>query len=129
MDHDPNSAALREARRHQKLGNCSDICLICGQPALKIVSVKFAEAHGIPRSLIEGHHVVGVRRNSQLMVPLCLTHHWILTVKLINENIHMQAERDDNEFVAQCLTMLAIFLEILSPALRDWAERLRERSK
>lgn len=90
MDHDPNSAALREARRHQKLGNCPDICLICGQPALKIVSAKFAEAHGIPRSLIEDHHVLGVRRNSQLTVPLCLTHHWILTAKLLNENISIQ---------------------------------------
>jgi|HubBroStandDraft_6_1064221.scaffolds.fasta_scaffold01398_6 hypothetical protein len=90
MDCDPNRTALREARRHQRLGGCPDICIICGEPALKTVTAKFAETHGIPRSLIEQHHIVGKQRNSQLLVPLCLTHHWKVTVGLLQENISMR---------------------------------------
>jgi hypothetical protein len=129
MDCDPNRTALREARRHQRLGDCPDICIICGEPALKTVTAKFAETHGIPRSLIEQHHIVGKQRNPQLLVPLCLTHHWKVTVGFLQENISMRRERDAKKFVAQCLRALAIFLEMLVPALRNWADRLLELSK
>lgn len=124
MDRDPNRTALREARRLQRLGDSSGCCVICGEPALKAVTAKWAKAHGIATSLIEQHHTVAWQRDSELMVPLCLTHHWKATVGLLQECIGMRRERDRIELVANCLKALAAFFEMLAPALRRWAKQL-----
>jgi hypothetical protein len=124
MDRNPDGTALREARRHQKFGANSPFCLICGQPALKIVTAALAEARGIPRGVIADHHVVGCRRESSLTAPLCLSCHWLVTTNLLRESISMRAEQDSNQFVASCLIALAVFLEMLCPSLRAWASRL-----
>jgi hypothetical protein len=129
MDSDPNRTALRESHRIQQLQLDSHVCLICGEPALKTVSVQFAQTHGIPRSLIERHHVVGRKRDAELMVNVCLTHHWLLTTGLLREGVDMQAERNVDVRIAQCLVAVAILLEMLAPALRRWADKLRKRSK
>ncbi len=123
-DHDPIRTALREAHRQQRLGDCVDVCIICGEPALKAVSNKFAQTHGIPRSLVERHHVVGKQRDAKLVVPLCLTHHWIMTVRLLEENVSMRREQDQRKFVAQCLRALIAFLRLLVPAMEKWVDRL-----
>jgi len=129
MDSDPNRTALREARRSQRLGAYHDACIICGEPALRTVSVQFAQTHGIPRSLIERHHVVGRKRDAELMVHVCLTHHWLVTTGLLREGVDMQAERNVDVQIAQCLVAVAILFEMLAPALRRWADKLRKRSK
>lgn len=126
MDGDPNRTALREAKRLQNLGGCNGVCVICGEPSLVTVTAEFAEEHGIPRSLIETHHAVCRRRDPDLHVPLCLTHHWKATVGLLRENIGTQSERSKIERVAHCLIALASFLEMLAPAIRRWAAKLKE---
>jgi hypothetical protein len=123
-DHDPVRTALREARRQQRLGDCVDVCIICGEPALRTVSNRFGEAHGISRSLVEQHHVVGKQRDTKLVVPLCLTHHWKMTVRLREENVSMRREQDQRKFVAQCLRALIAFLRLLVPAMENWVDRL-----
>ncbi|MGH2508122.1 MAG: hypothetical protein ACRDHZ_12060 [Ktedonobacteraceae bacterium] len=124
MDRDPNRTALREARRLQRLGSCEEVCVVCGQPATKGVSAQFAQDHGIAKTLIEKHHVVGKERDEGLVVPLCLTHHWLLTVGLLRESIEMKRDQKVQVRVAQCLRALALFLELLTPALREWANLL-----
>ena len=129
MDSDPNRTALRESHRIQRLRLDSHVCLICGEPALKTVSVQFAQTHGIPRSLIERHHVVGRKRDAEPTVFLCLTHHWMITTGLLREGVYMQTERNVDVRIAQCLIAVAILFEMLAPALRRWADKLRTRSK
>jgi hypothetical protein len=126
MDRDPNQTALREARRVQRLGQSAEVCVICGEPVLKVVSKTFAQTHGIPRSLIEQHHIVGRRRDSGFVVPLCLTHHWKATVGLLREGVDMVRERVPHILIAQCLRAVAMFLEMLAPAMRKWADILEE---
>jgi hypothetical protein len=126
MDSDPNRTALREAKRIQNLDGCNGVCVICGEPSLITVTVEFAEEHGIPRCLIEIHHAVCRRRDPDLHVPLCLTHHWMATVGLLRENIGTQCERNKVERIAHCLIALANFLEMLAPAIRRWAAKLKE---
>lgn len=127
MDSDPNRTGLREARRIQRLRGCNGVCLICGEPSLITVTTQFAKEHGIPRSLIEIHHAVCRRRDPDLCVQLCLTHHWMATVGLLRENVGTQRERGTNELVANCLIALASFLEMLAPAIRKWAAWLKEK--
>lgn len=125
MDSNSNRTALREATRIKKLGGCNGCCLICGEPALYVVSAEFAEERGIPRCLIEAHHVVCRRRDPDLHAPLCLTHHWMATVDLLREGVNAQPEHKRTERVVTCLIALAIFLEMLAPAIRKWATWLK----
>jgi hypothetical protein len=127
MDTNSNRTALREARRIKELGGCNGCCLICGESALHLVSADFAAEHGIPRCLIEIHHLVCRRRDPEFHVPLCLTHHWMATVGLLREGVSAQAEYKKIERVVTCLIALASFLEMLAPAVRKWATWLKEK--
>jgi hypothetical protein len=118
MDRDPNRTAIRLARRLERLGP-DPVCVLCGylDPFALIP---------ILRTLLEKHHVVMEAHDGELTAPVCRNCHAVATEKLLQERISPQFEPDNRIRIALVLTALAVFFEMLAPALRRWAEQLRE---
>jgi hypothetical protein len=128
MDKNPIGTAVRSTRRNERLGGGEHACLLCGysEPeALVSVTPEWLEAHGVPRRLLEEHHLVGRKRDGKLVALLCRNCHAKATEGLLQAGIGMQCERDPRTLVATMLDALAVFLEMLAAAVRRWAEMLR----
>ena len=128
MDQNPIKTAGRAARRKEYLGGGEGMCLLCGYSkpeALIPVTEEWLEAHGIPRRILEEHHVATRNRDGQLVALLCRNCHTEATEGLLRAGVSMRAERDPRARVAAMLDALAVFLGMLAEAVRRWAEILR----
>jgi hypothetical protein len=128
-DQDPIKTAVRSTKRKQRLGKGAHACLLCGysEPeGLVPVKPEWLEAHGVPRCLLEEHHLVGHKRDRELVALLCRNCHAKATEGLLREGISMQPEDNPKALVATMLDALAVFLEMLAAAVRRWAEMLRQ---
>lgn len=126
MDRFPNATALREARRIQALGDIPSVCAFCSYEGLVIpVTVKWLKAHGVPKKLLEDHHVVGRKHDSKLMIPLCRNCHGECTEGLLREGIDMRFQRDPRERIALTLEAQAAFHENYAKAQRRLAAHVR----
>jgi hypothetical protein len=130
IDQNPIKTDVRRRKRQDRFDCATPRCLFCGYPdieALTGVTLEWLNSHGscAPKSLTELHHVVGKKRDADLVVPLCLNCHRGVTEGLAKAGISMHAERESKTLVASMLDALASFLEFLVSALRQWAELLR----
>jgi len=126
MDRSPNATALREARRIQALGNVPSVCAFCSYEGLVIsVTAKWLKAHGVPKKLLEDHHIVGRKHDPRLIIPLCRNCHGECTEGLLREGITMRFERDPHERIALTLEAQAVFHENYAKAQRGLAARVR----
>lgn len=91
---------------------------------MKVVSAKWAIAHGIPRSLIEQHHPFGKMHDPKFKVPLCLTHHWKATVGLLREGVSMRFEPNKKKRVAMMVKAEIVLLEQMIESRRRWIKLL-----
>ncbi len=129
IDKDPIKTAVRNVRRNQRLGEGEHSCLLCGyaEPeGLVAVNTQWLESRGVPRRLLEDHHLVGWKRDGELTALLCRNCHAKATEGLLRAGISMQREPDPKELVAMMLDALAVFFEMLAAAVRRWAQMLRE---
>lgn len=130
IDHNPIKTDVRRRKRQDRFDNADPRCIFCGYPeieALTAVTLEWLKSHGscVPKALTELHHVVGKKHDSDLVVPLCLNCHRLVTEDLARAGISMHPERDSKTLVALMLDALASFFELLVAALRRWAELLR----
>jgi hypothetical protein len=119
MDRNPIKTAVRSTGRKRRLGSGEHVCLFCGYSEL-------AALVPVTKKFLEDHHVVGRRRDSELISVLCRNCHALAREDLLQENIAMQRETNPNALVASMLDALAVFLEALVEAVRRWAEILRQ---
>jgi hypothetical protein len=74
---------------------------------------------------LENHHTVIEKHDSELTVLLCRNCHAEVTEDLRRAGVSTKPESDPKLRVSIMLDALAVFLEALTPALRRWAELLR----
>jgi hypothetical protein len=132
MDRKPNRTALRAARRlerlHKRLGNCPAVCIFCpyANPLfLIVVTLGWLEAHNVPRSVIQEHHLWGRKYDPELTVPVCPNCHAEITEGYRQEDISMRPEPDPIANEVFMLGAEAVFLEKWAAAKRRQAELLR----
>ena len=129
MDRDPIKTAARARRRHERHGGDPSVCLLCGYSdlvALVRVSPDWLMAHGVPRSLLEEHHLAGRKHDPELTVPLCRNCHAEATEGLLRAGVSMRPEPNPIARVALQLDAQAIFHEALAASERRSAELLRK---
>jgi hypothetical protein len=80
----------------------------------------------VTKKFLQDHHVVGWKRDSELISVLCRNCHALASEDLLQEDIDMQRETNPNALVASMLDALAVFLEALVAAVRRWAQILRQ---
>lgn len=122
MDRDPIRSAARLNKRRAELGPGPHICVLCG----------YANPWGlvrVPRTLLENHHVAIEKHDSAVTVLLCRNCHSEVTENLRRAGVSTQSESNPAWRVAIMLDALSVFLEALVPALRRWAELLRNRQQ
>ena len=126
MDRLPNATALREARRLQELGDIPSVCAFCAyEGPVILVTVKWLKAHGVPKKLLEDHHLDGRKYDPELTIPLCRNCHGECTEGLLREGVSMRFERDERERIALSLEAEAAFFERYAHAQRRKADRIR----
>lgn len=131
IDEDPIRTDGRRRRKQKRLSSSHPVCVLCSCSdieALTAVTPEWLKERGviIPPGLLEMHHVVGEKHDSDFVVALCLNCHRRVTEALDQGQITMQPKRDSRELVALMLDALAIFLDMLVAAIRRWAEVLRQ---
>jgi hypothetical protein len=120
MDRNPSATAARLMRRLKRLGP-EPVCVLCGYSnPFGLIPVK--------RKVLEDHHVVLKVHDSRLIVPICRNCHAEITERLQQEGISPYFEPDSGKRVALMLVALAVFFELLAPALRRWADSLKEKT-
>jgi hypothetical protein len=107
MDEAPIKTARRLWRRAEKL-----CCLQCGR-----------------KIRIEKHHVAGRNQDREFTVPLCQACHAQATEMLQRTDVDMRYTPNSVERVRRALKATAVFLSMLSAALRRWAESLDRTDK
>jgi hypothetical protein len=120
MDRNPSATAARLMRRLKRLGP-EPVCVLCG----------YSNPFGLircHRSLLEKHHPVLMIHDSEFTVSICRNCHAEVTESLLQEGINPCFEPDVGKRTALRLIALAVFLESLAPALRRWANSLKEKS-
>ena len=132
MDRNPNRAALRAARRldrlHKRLGNCPAVCTFCpyANPMfLIVVTVDWLKAHKVPRSVLQEHHLWGRKHDPKLTVPVCPNCHAEITESYRQEDVKMSPEPDPVANEVSMLTAEAVVHERWAAAKRRRAEALR----
>ncbi len=132
MDQNPNRTALRAARRlerlHKRLGNCPAVCILCGyaNPVfLIVVTLEWLEAHKVPRSLLQDHHLWGRKYDPKLTVPVCPNCHVEITEGYRQEDVSMRPGPDPIANEVFTLRAEAAFHERWAAAKRGRAELLR----
>ena len=119
MDRNPIKTAVRSTGRKRRLGNGEPVCLFCGYSELAALTP-------VTKKFLQDHHVVGWKRDGELISALCRNCHALASEDLLQEDIDMQRETNPSALVASMLDALAVFLEALVAAVRRWAEILRE---
>lgn len=128
IDVDPIGTARREERRLARLGSANPICILCGcidPVALLPVEVGWLEAHAVPRSLFEGHHVVGENHDPHFIVLICRNCHAKAGEGLLQAGIPMLPEPDALMRVCLMLDGWAVHHEMIAAANRRAAALLR----
>jgi hypothetical protein len=129
IDQNPVKTAVRRRRKQERLGSLSPFCVLCGNGDIETlvpVTPDWLRQRIPPERLIELHHVVGEQHDSDVVVPLCLNCHRIVTEGLAKAGVSMHPEPQPRERVALMLDALAVFFEFLVKSLRQWAEYLRK---
>ena len=132
MDRNPNRAALRAARRldrlHKRLDNCPAVCTFCpyANPMfLIVVTLDWLKAHKVPRSVLQEHHLWGKKHDPKLTVPVCPNCHAEITEGYRQEDVSMRPEPDPIASEVFMLTAEAVVQEKWAAAKRRRAEALR----
>jgi hypothetical protein len=121
MDRNPNKTAIRNMRRLERLGE-NPVCVICGYSSpFALIPVR--------RSLLEQHHVAVKAHDAELVATLCRNCHAEITEQLLREGLNPHFEPNKIVRISLILTALAVFIEMLAPALRRWAKSLMEAAK
>jgi hypothetical protein len=119
----------RRRRRQVRFGVENPTCILCGNGEIETLAAKrlgWLERHLPPEVFIELHHPVGWNYDPNLVVPVCMNCHRIVTEGLARAGISMRPEPEPRERVASMLDALAVFFELLVDSLRRWAEYLRK---
>jgi hypothetical protein len=128
MDRSPIKTAGRENRCRERIGGCMPVCVMCGYTnafSMSGVTMEWLTERGVPPSLLQLHHVDGRAHDPELVVPLCPNCHREVTEGLYQSGVSMRAAPSLNIRQASRLEALAVFFEHLVPAVRRWAEELR----
>lgn len=128
IDKDPVKTARRHMRRLEKFRTDKDVpCVRCGygQPNIP-KSVEWLSDRGFTLPPTEWHHPVGKAHDPGLIVPLCRNCHYEATEGLLQAGVSMQPTDNTVDQHATCLEGLASFFELLTIALRRWADNLRK---
>ena len=126
MDRSPNATALREARRLQELGDSPSVCAFCTyEGPVIVVTEKWLKAFGVPKKLLEDHHVSGKKHDSELTIPLCHNCHDECHEGILREGVRLQPAKDERERIALSLEAEAAFFERYAEAQRRKANRVR----
>lgn len=128
IDVNPIGTDRREERRLARLGCANPICILCAYVdpvALLAVEVGWLDAHGVPRTLFEGHHGVGENLDPHFIVLICRNCHAKAGEGLLRAGIPMSPEPDELMRVCLMLDGLAVHQEMIAEALRRWAVLLR----
>ena len=128
-DNNPIATARRRARHMARFGPGPLICILCGYPdpvALIPVTIRWLEDHGVPRSLLEGHHVYYRNHDPDTIVPVCRNCHAELTEGTRQAGVNMHPEPNPVLRVALMLEASAVFHEKQADAERQMAKTLRE---
>ena len=129
MDNDPIRTAGREARRLERLGSGPLVCVFCGYAdpvALIAVTPDWLLAQGIPRTLFEDHHSVGIHHDPELKLLICRNCHAKATEGLLRADVDMRPEPRPVLRVALMLEAEAGMHEDFAAAKRRWATLLRD---
>jgi hypothetical protein len=96
--------------------------------ALTKVSRQWLEPRGISKRridrLLEVHHIVGVARDPDLTVTLCLNCHREITEGLAREGVGMDPENNLSKLIAAMLRASAVLFDFLAASYRKWASLL-----
>lgn len=121
MDADPARTAARRKRRLERLGPES-ACALCGEsdPVVLIV---------VLRTLLQGHHVFGWKRDPKCTVILCRNCHAKVTEDLLKAGVPMVRERDPRKRAAYALLSGAVFFKRYADSIEKLARELLEKGR
>ena len=132
VDKNPIQTAGRRRRRQERFGMLSPVCILCVYPhleALAAVKPDWLKQHGIPEDVVnrflEEHHIDGRRHDPELVVPLCLNCHRVVTEGLLQAGVSMRHEKDPIAWLALMMDAEAVFFELFAESQRRKAELLR----
>ena len=126
MDRDPNRTALREARRIQELGDIPSVCAFCSyEGPVILVTLRWLNAHGVPKKLLEDHHINGRKHDPKLKIPLCRNCHAECSEGVLRAGVSMRFERNQRERMALSLEAQAAFFEDFAKAQQRLADQVR----
>jgi hypothetical protein len=118
-ERDPIANDVRRAKRKRRLPPDA-ACGVCGESDIEaLVEVE------VPRSWLDGHHVVTREVDGEVLAVLCLTHHAKATAlqwdvgALAREPAGSSLER-----MARAMRSLGSFFELLAAAFYRWADQL-----
>lgn len=115
-EHDPIQNDVRKRGWKQKLGS-KPVCVLC----------RFDRPEGLELvswSMIEAHHVVGIKHDPTLKVPICRNCHARLTELNRNNGASMTKPANLLEHLLTVLRALGAFFLLLGEALLRLAEML-----
>lgn len=117
----PQASPIRRARRkaelHERLGDDSPACTLCGYSEL-------AGLLPVPRRVLEEHHVFGRNHDVGVTVNVCRNCHAELTEGQQNAGVNLRQQADPRKRVAAMLRSLAVLCTVLAPALQKMAAAL-----
>lgn len=116
MSHNPMAAAGRRYRKTLKLGTDAR-CIGCGlSNPTQLIAKR--------RSLLEGHHVLGVQHAPDVVAPVCLNCHALFSAGQVDDGVPLQWQSTLPERIRAILLALASFLRVLVAFLCGQAERI-----
>ena len=118
MEYEPLQNDVRKTRRRRRLG-ANAVCILCGETAPETLRL-------VSRSLLEGHHVLGVSNDPNLRVPVCRNCHAKTTEAMHAAGVDLRhiPSRTILEVIVSILRALGAFFHALADTLFAWADRL-----
>ena len=123
IDRIPSKTAAREARRRRRLGPDA-ACILCGESNLvPLKSVEGAALDGFVRNgLLERHHVLGRKIDSELVIVLCLSCHAKATESLRRGGSTMEQPDTFLDRLINALMAFGAFLHDALCAVERWVQ-------
>ena len=126
---DPIGADARKVAHARTLGPPPHICAFCGLTdprRLKAKPLDWVKAR-VPPTILQKHHVVGIKHDGQLIVLLCAGCHLLVHKRYLDDAIDLRFEPNPQKRVAQMLRARATFAELEADCWREWANQLDDR--
>ena len=116
MEYEPLQNDVRKTRRRRRLG-ANAVCILCGETAPETLRL-------VSRSLLEGHHVLGVSNDPNLRVPVCRNCHAKTTEAMRAAGVDLRhiPPRTILEVIVSILRALGALIRALDSRYPQWRE-------